>query len=97
VCTGILLVVLLASSLARPNYFPGLQYDAEIDHEPPYQCFAFPNCAGYIKNVYSKHECCQHVIGGKGFWDFVTCYKWLVERDQSLKLISLLCSCIIMI
>ena len=54
VCAGIVLVVLLASALARPNswpnYFPELQDEAEI-YDGPYQCFAAPNCAGYIRNA----------------------------------------------
>ena len=77
--TGIVLVVLLASALAMPNYFSGSgqQDEAEINGGP-YQCFAAPNCAGYLRNVQSKHECCYHV-GGMGFWNFATCSRWLVK------------------
>lgn len=80
VCTGIVLVVLLASALARPNYFPGLriQNEAEISDQPFYQCFTARNCAGYIKNVHSMHECCSHVKGA-GFWDYAKCTPWLVH------------------
>lgn len=74
VCTGILLVVLLASALAKPNYFSELQDDAKIS-DGPYQCFAAPNCAGYIGNVDSMHECCYH-LNGQGFWNYVTCSRW---------------------
>ena len=42
VCTGVLLVVLLASSLARPNYFPRWQYDAEMN-DRPYSSLARPD------------------------------------------------------
>ena len=90
VCTGVLLVVLLASSLARPDYFPRRQYDAEIN-QGFYPCFDSPDCTiGYIGYMNSKQECCR--IGGRSVFDIMKyqCSSWLVQRDQSL--ISLLCS-----
>ena len=74
VCTGIVLVVLLASALAMP---PGLQDKAGINNGL-YQCFAAPNCAGFIAYVDSLYECC-HIIRGMAFWNYATCTKWLVK------------------
>ena len=76
--TGIVLVVLLASALAMPsNYFSGEQDEAGINGGS-YQCFAAPNCAGYITNVGSLYECC-HIVRGMAFWNYATCTKWLVK------------------
>ena len=77
VCVGILLVVLLGSALAKPNYFSGLRSydDAIISDIRCYQCFLAPNCAGYIGDVTSLNECCYR-LGGSGCWNFATCYRW---------------------
>lgn len=77
VCVGILLVVLLGSALAKPNYFSGLRSydDAVISDVRCYQCFLAPNCAGYIADVTSLSECCYR-LGGSGCWNFAKCYRW---------------------
>jgi hypothetical protein len=93
VCTGIFLVVLLALALARPNYFPRLQYEAEISQQY-IRCYGFPFCGvDFIREVSSREECCS-ILRGKSFLEINgnigRCYNWLVQRDQLLNFVHIL-------
>ena len=70
VCVGILLVVLLGSALAKPDYFPN--YDDAVISDGRYPCFLDRNCEVYIGNANSLSECCYR-LGGQSFLNYATC------------------------